>query len=188
MNFLVLVLIAAAIFLASLAVQSGFAQMEDHGSSIGNQTVDDATSSPPIVMTTEDGRVDVKLSWEPEVLDIDQPAQFTVVFLDHETGDRLKDVTYAVHMSLDGRSIGHGHNGTAPNGTGEFEQSFDSTGSLSMIMEVQQAGGVDINQVAQFSIAVTPEIPVAVFALVTGMALAITVSAGAGKRRAGIHS
>lgn len=38
-------------------------------------------------------------------------------------------------MSLNGKSMGHAHEGTAPEGIGVIEQKFDTMGSLLIIVE-----------------------------------------------------
>ena len=57
-------------------------------------------------------------------------------------------------MLLDGRSMGHAHEGTAPEGIGTVEQEFDSTGSLTIIAESIRIGNdTPVQGVAQFNVA-----------------------------------
>jgi len=148
-----------------------------------NQTGEAAMESP-VTMITGDGKIDVNLSWNPEMINIDdQPTTFTLEFLDAGTGQRLSNVTYAVHMMFNGKDFGHGHNETAVDGIGTMEQEFTSVGTLAMVVEIQKVGNADVNQFAQFSIAVTPEFPAAAVAFAAGVGATAGLSIVGAKRR-----
>ena len=110
---------------------AAFAQ-RDHSMETSN---DEAAAESPAIYDIADSNVQVKTSWQPEIINTDEPTTFTLEFLDSTTGDHLQDVSYAVHMRLDGKSMGHGHEAKAPDGIGTVEQQFDSRGSLSMIVD-----------------------------------------------------
>jgi hypothetical protein len=125
----------------------------------------------PVIMTTDDGKINVMLSWDPQTINIDdQPTTFTIEFLDADTEQRLNNVTYSVHMTVDGKDLGHGHNGTAAEGIATIEQEFDSVGTLGIVVEIHSVGTAQVDQFAQFSVAVTPELPAAAIALAAGVA------------------
>ncbi len=166
-------LIFAAVFTLT-PLQLAFAQ--EMGGMEMNQTGEAAMESP-VMMTTDDGSINVMLSWVPETINIDdQPTTFTIEFLDADTEQRLNDVTYSVHMMFDGKDLGHGHNGTAADGVATIEQEFDSVGTLGMVVEIHSVGSADVGQFAQFSVAVTPELPAAAIALAAGVAAAAGLS------------
>lgn len=122
----------------------------------------------PVVYEIPDSGVQVKLSWQPEAISTNETTTFTFEFIDTDTQQRLQNVSYAVHMSLDGRSMGHAHEGTAPEGIGTIEQEFDSTGSLAIVVESIMIGNdTPVEGSAQFGVAVVPEFPMAA-ALVMG--------------------
>ena len=88
----------------------------------------------------------------------------------------LENVSYAVHMALDGKSIGHAHEGTAPDGIVTLEQKFDSTGSLAIVIESIRIGNdTSIKGAAQFNVLVVPEFPMT--AMVMGASLSSIVVA-----------
>ena len=66
--------------------------------------------------------VKVKLSHQPEIIDNDELTTFTFEFLSSTIGQHLKDVSYSVHIMLDGKSIVHGHEDIASSGVGIIEQ------------------------------------------------------------------
>jgi hypothetical protein len=159
------VIVAASVLLI-VGLPSAFAQMDEMEMSSAEATV-----QSPIAMTTEDGTITVGLSWEPETINIeDQPTTFTIEFLDAETEERLQDVTYSIHMTIDGRDLGHGHEGIASDGIVTMEQQFDSVGALGMVIEIHSIDSEDVSQFAQFSVTVAPELPVAAIALAVGVA------------------
>lgn len=85
--------VAAFVFMI-IAVPPAFAQEMDDMKM--NQTI--MTTESPVIMTTDDGKINVKLSWEPETVDIgDQPTIFTLEFLDADTEQRISDVTIPSH-------------------------------------------------------------------------------------------
>ena len=97
------------------------------------------------------------------------------MFFDTDTEQRLQNVSYSVHMSLDGKSLAHTHAGSAPDGIGEVEQKFDSMGSLSIIVESIKVRNTPIEGAAQFTVSVVPEFPLApliITAVVVGGAMA----------------
>ena len=160
-------LIFAAVFTLT-PLQLAFAQ--EMGGMEMNQT-GQAVMESPVAMATDDGKINVKLSWIPETISIDdQPTTFTMEFLDANTEQRMNNVTYSVHMTIDGKDLGHGHNGIAAEGVATIEQEFDSIGTLGMVVEIHSVGSVDVSQVVQFTVAVTPELPVAIIALAAGIA------------------
>lgn len=157
-----------------LAGQLAFAQ--EMGGMKMNQTGEAAMESA-VIMTTDDGKINVKLSWDPQTINIDdQPTTFTIEFLDADTEQRLNDVTYSVHMTIDGKDLGHGHNGTAVDGIASVEQEFDSVGTLGMVVEIHNLGSADVSQFVQFTVAVTPDYPVALIALAAGVAATTVLS------------
>lgn len=80
-------------------------------------------------------------------------------------------------MLLDGRSMGHAHEGTAPEGIGTVGQEFDSTGSLAIIVESIRIGNdTPVQGAAQFNVAVVPEFHVA-GAIIMGAALSSIIAA-----------
>lgn len=108
---------------------------------------------------------------------INETTTFTFEFIDTATQQRLQNVSYAVHMLLDGRSMGHAHEGTAPEGIGTVGQEFDSTGSLAIIVESIRIGNdTPVQGVAQFNVAVVPEFHVA-GAIIMGAALSSIIAA-----------
>jgi hypothetical protein len=169
------VIIAAAVIGAIVALRllAGH-EIPVHGQEMGgmemNQTGEAAMESP-VIMTTDDGKINVMLSWVPETISVDkQPTTFTIEFLDADTEQRLNNVTYSVHMTIDGKDLGHGHNGTAVDGLATIEQEFDSVGTLGMVAEIHNLGSDDVSQFVQFTVAVTPELRVALIALAAGVA------------------
>lgn len=159
---LFMIVAVALIFtcIAAATVAPSFGQMDDQ-MEMGDNTTATTNASSPMTYNLTDSNVQVKLSWQPESINTDEPTKFTYEFLNVSTGEHLSDVSYAVHMALDGESVGHGHNGTAPEGIGTFEQQFDSQGSLSIVLESIKVGNSAIDGVAQFSINVVPEFPLA---------------------------
>ena len=61
--------------------------------------------SSPMSFDIPDNNIQVKLSWQPETINTDETTRFTFEFLDSSTGEHLKDVSYSVHMMLDGKSM-----------------------------------------------------------------------------------
>jgi hypothetical protein len=160
-------LIFAAVF-TLMPLQSAFGQ--EMGGMEMNQTGQAAMESP-VAITTDDGNINIMLSWVPDTISVhEQPTTFTIEFLDADTEQPLNDVTYSVHMTIDGKDLGHGHNGTAAEGIATIEQEFDSVGTLGMVVEIYSIGSAQVGQIAQFSVAVTPELSAAVIALAAGVA------------------
>lgn len=130
-----------------------------------------ANAESPVIYDVSDSNVQIKVSWQPEIINTDEPATFTFEFLDASTGEHLQDVSYAAHMMLDGKSMGHGHEGKAPEGIGTLEQQFDSMGSLSIIIDSMTVGDAAVGGFAQINLAVVPEFPI----MPTGVVMAIAV-------------
>lgn len=91
-----------------------------------NMPESSTNSTSPAIYEIPNSGVQVKLSWQPEAINTNETAQLTFEFIDTETGQHLQNVSYSVHMSLDGKSMGHAHEGKAPEGIGTIEQEFDS--------------------------------------------------------------
>lgn len=141
-----------------------------------NVTTTDNNQTSPVIYEIPDTTVQIKLSWQPEAINTNDTTTFTFEFIDSDTEQRLQNVSYSVHMSLNGRSMGHAHEGAAPEGIGTLEQQFDSQGSLSMIVESIKVGDSAIDGSAQFSINVMPEFPLAPV-MIAGVVLSGMVAA-----------
>ena len=164
----VAILFVSAIFMTTMSFSAAFAQ-EDHSMETSN---DEAAAESPVIYDIPDSNVQVKVSWQPEIINTDESTTFTFEFLNSTTSERLQDVSYAVHMGLDGKSLGHGHEAKAPDGTGTLEQQFDSMGSLSIIVDSIAVGdGPAIEGYAQFNLVVTPEFPVMLVGVITSVAV-----------------
>jgi hypothetical protein len=171
--FTSLVVIAASLTSTQVFAQGDHMQMGDSM----NVTTTRGNQTSPVVYEIPDGGVQVKLSWEPEAISTNETATFTFEFIDIDTQQRLQNVSYAVHMSLDGRSMGHAHEGTVPEGIGTVKQEFDSTGSLAIVVESIRVGNdTPVRGAAQFSVAVVPEFPMAA-AIVMGVTLSSIIAA-----------
>lgn len=174
---LVVVSAAITLLLATLlitTVSSTFGQMDDQMEMNGNATTTNSTSaSSPVTYNLTDSGVQLRLSWKPQAINTEKPTMFSFEFLDSDTGEHLSNVSYAVHMSLDGKRLGHGHNGTALEGIGTLEQKFDSMGSLSIIVESIKVGNAaPLTEFAQFNLSVVPEFP----ALFAGIIMSVILT------------
>jgi len=169
--------LALATVTASFTIVQVFAQ-GDHmqmGDSM-NVTTERNNQTSPVIYDIPNSGVRVKMSWQPEAINTNETTQFIFEFLDTDFERRLQNVSYAVHMSLDGKSMGHAHEGTATEGIGTVEQKFDSTGSLAIVIDSIRVGNdTPIEGAAQFGVVVVPEFPVA--AIVMGAALGSIVAA-----------
>ena len=147
---------------ATLMTTSIFAEVhaqEDHSMETNDELVD---AESPVIYDIPDSNIQVEVSWQPKIINTDEPTTFTFEFLNSTTGEHLQDVSYAVHMGLDGKSLGHGHEAEAPDGVGTVEQQFYTMGSLSIIVDSIAVGDDEpaVEGYAQFDIVVTPEFPV----------------------------
>lgn len=130
-----------------------------------------ANVESPVIYNVSDSNVQIRVSWQPEIINTDEPTTFTFEFLDSGTGERLQGVSYATHMTLDGKSVGHGHEGKAPEGIGTLVQQFDSMGSLSIIIDSMTVRDIPVEGFAQINLAVVPEFPI----MLIGVVMAIAV-------------
>ena len=155
------------IFAVSLALVGGLSnQASAQGDQMGvgdsldvqvTQASNNATS--PAIYEIPNSRVQVKMTWQPDSINTNETSKFAFEFIDTDTEQRLQDVTFSVHMTLDGKSMSHGHQATAPEGIGMIEQKFDSTGSLSIVVESIKVGDTVIEGSVQYRITVVPEFP-----------------------------
>ena len=173
-TFVSLFVITVSLALQDASAQGGHMQM---GDSMNVTTTRNNQSSPAIYEIPDSG-VQVKLSWQPEAISINETTTFTFEFIDTATQQRLQNVSYAVHILLDGRGMGHAHETTAPEGIGTVEQEFDSAGSLTIIVESIRIGNdTPVQGVAQFNVAVAPEFHVAGVVIIMGAALSSIIAA-----------
>jgi hypothetical protein len=155
---LVLVTVTASLTIVQVSAQGDHMQKGDSM----NVTTTRNNQTSPLVYEILDSGVQVNLSWQPEAISTNETTVFTFEFIDSETQQHLQNVSYSVHMSLDGRSMGHAHEDSAPDGIGTVEQEFDSTGLLTIVVESTKVGiDTPIEGAAQFSVAVVPEFPLA---------------------------
>ena len=146
-----------------------------------NQT-SSALVQSPATMTTETGNIQVKLSWAEPINATDpKSTQFIVEFLNASTSQRLSNVTYSVHILLNGVGVGHLHDLNATDGIGIAREKFNSTGTLNLFIEILKVGSSKMDQTVQFNIAVTPELPVATIAF--GVALSVVTAIAIIKRQ-----
>jgi hypothetical protein len=174
-TFVSLFVITVSLALQDASAQGGHMQMGDSM----NVTTTRGNQSSPAIYEIPDSGVQVKLSWQPEAISINETTTFTFEFIDTATQQRLQSVSYAVHILLDGRGMGtaHAHEATAPEGIGTVEQEFDSTGSLAIIVESIRIGNdTPVQGVAQFNVAVAPEFHVA-GVIIMGAALSSIIAA-----------
>jgi len=125
----------------------------------------------PMTYDIEDSNVRVNLSWQPESIDIDGPTTFTFEFLDSNTGERLSDVSYSVHLMVDDKTVIHGHEDTAPEGIGTMEQQFDETGALTVIVDTIAIGDNTVDSFAQFDTTVVPEFSIMLVGVITSISI-----------------
>jgi len=175
--FVALVISGMTIGITQSDAQSDQMNMSDSMSSM-NMTGGSAISatSPPAIYTLPNSSIQVKMTWEPESINTNDTTKFTFEFIDTDTEQRVQNVSFSVHMSLDGKSMGHAHEATAPEGIGIVEQMFDSMGSLSIVLESIKVGTTPITDTAQFSLNVVPEFPIGV-ALVAGIVIGAGIAA-----------
>jgi len=168
---ILLLAINAATFLAVPAsAQNDHMQMDDSTDIATNSS--DAASSPPAIYEIPNSGIQVKLSWEPQAINTNETTGFTFEFIDADTEQHLQNVSFSVHMSLEGESRGHGHESTAPEGIGTIDQKFDSMGSLSIIVESIKVGNdTPIEGFAQFNLTVVPEFPVLFIGVIMSVAV-----------------
>lgn len=164
----------SAVFMTTTTL-AAYAQQDSPMETSGGQVNADS----PFIYNIPDSNVQVKVPWQPEIINTDEPTTFTFEFLDSNTGEHLQDVSYAVHMMLDGKSMGHGHEANAPEGMGTLEQQFDSMGSLSIIIDSITVGDAAIDGFAQINLAVVPEFPLVLVGVV--MAVGVVGSSLASK-------
>lgn len=166
--------------MATLAIsQSAFGQQGDEMNMNETMTASpNATGieSSPMNFDIPNSNVQVRLSWQPETINIDEATRFTFEFLDAKTGEHLEDVSYSAHMMLDGKSIVHGHEATVPDGIGTLEQKFSSKGALSIVIESIKVGSTPVNDFAQFNLTVVPEFPAQLVVMATGLAGSLAAS------------
>ncbi|AIF83138.1 hypothetical protein NTE_01065 [Candidatus Nitrososphaera evergladensis SR1] len=108
----------------------------------------------PFVYSDTSSGILVKVSWKPDSVNTKAPTKFTFEFLNSTTGDHLRDVSYSVHMLLDGKGVEHGHKTSAPDGVGTLEHKFDSKGLLSVMVESIRVERTPTNAVVQLDIPV----------------------------------
>lgn len=162
------IVLVSVIFATTMSLEAAFAQ-EGHSM---DAITDESAEESPAVYDIPESNIQVKVSWQPEIINTDEPTRFTFEFLNSTTGEHLQDVSYAVHMALDGKSMGHGHESKAPDGIGTIEQQFDSKGSLSIIIDSIAAGDAPaIDGYAQFNLVVTPEFPIMLVGVLTSVAV-----------------
>ena len=66
----------------------------------------------------------------------------------------MSNVTYSLHVLLDGEGLEHGHEASAPKGIGTFVHSFEAKGSLSIMIESVKDAKVPTDAMVQVSIPV----------------------------------
>jgi len=143
-----------------------------------NMTGDSAVNATrsPVIYTLPNSGIQIKMSWLPESINTNDTTKFTFEFIDRDTEQHLQNVSFSVHMSLDGTSMGHAHEATAPQGIVTVEQKFDAVGSLMIIVESIKVNGTLVNDVAQFGLSVVPEFPVST-AIITALAIGGSIAA-----------
>ena len=135
-----------------------------------------ATSSPAIYQLANSS-IQIVMTWQPEAINTNDTTKFTFEFIDTDTEQLVQNVSFSVHMSLDGKSMGHAHEGTAPEGIGVIEQKFDTMGSLLIIVESIAVGNTTETDHAQFSLNVVPEFPIGIVVLMTTVVIGTGIAA-----------
>ena len=166
------ILTASAVLLISVP-SLAFGQQDHQMNMDENVTASTNATGTGLPMTydIEDSSVRVNLSWEPESINIDEPTTFTFEFLDSNTGERLSDVSYSVHLMVDDKTVIHGHEDTAPDGLGTMDQQFDETGALTLIVDTINIGEDSVDGFAQFDATVVPEFPIMLVGVITSVAI-----------------
>jgi|SRR5581483_6929225 len=119
-----------------------------------NEETLDTPTQPPFLFNDTTSDMQVKVSWEPISINTKVPTKFTFEFFNSNTGDRLSDITYSLHLLLDGKGLEHGHETSAPEGIGTFVRTFEAKGSLSIMIESIKVAKVPTDAVVQLSIPV----------------------------------
>lgn len=119
-----------------------------------NEQISNLSSKSPFLLNDTASNMQVKVSWKPNSINTMVPVKFTFEFLNLTTGEHLSDVTYSLHVLLDGKGLEHGHETGAPKGVGTFEHTFDATGSLSIIIESIKVAKMPTGAMVQLSIPV----------------------------------
>lgn len=144
---------------------------------MGDGSGSDTSATSPVIQDLANGTAQLKLSWQPEAINLDGPTTFTFEFVNASTGEPLQNVTYSVHLSLNGTSMGHAHEGEAREGIGTVEQEFDSMGSLSIVIESIRIGDAELEDLVQVTITVVPEFPVVLVGVIMTATLALSLLA-----------
>ena len=145
-----------------MGTTQSFAQ-DDQMSMTGGSAIN-ATSSPAIYQLANSS-IQIVMTWQPEAINTNDTTKFTFEFVDTDTEQHVQNVSFSVHMSLDGKSMGHAHEATAPEGIGVIDQKFDTMGSLVIIVESIKVENTPLTDYAQFSLNVIPEFPLSVILL-----------------------
>lgn len=152
-----------------VGMTQSFAQMDMGGSASSTNTTEgsaiNATSSPAVYQLANSS-IQIVMTWQPEAINTNDTTKFTFEFIDTDTEQHVQNVSFSVHMSLNGKSMGHAHEGTAPEGIAVVEQEFDTMGSLVIIVESIKVGNTTQTDHAQFSLNVVPEFPLSVILLI----------------------
>lgn len=170
----ILAVFTIILILIIMGTTQSFAQDEQMSMSGGSAI--NATSSPAIYQLANSS-IQIEMTWQPEPINTNDTTKFTFEFTDTETGQHVQNVSFSVHMSLDGKSMGHAHEGTAPEGIGVVEQKFDTMGSLVIIVESIKVGDTTQTDHAQFSLNVVPEFPIGLILFMTSVALGTGIAA-----------
>lgn len=170
----IILTLSTILVITVITTTAAFGQQND-GMDMSNSSGANASAALPVVFDLANGTAQLKLSWEPAAINIDGPTTFTFEFVNASNGERLQNVSYSVHMSLSGASMGHAHEGTAPGGVDTLEQEFDTTGPLSIILESIKVGDAELDDVAQVNLTVVPEFPALLVTVIMSVVLTASI-------------
>ena len=104
---------------------------------------------PPLTLTTETGKYNVQMLWEPAVIKAGQDTKFGLLFTD-ANGNFAPNSVYSLQISdKNDKPVGNVDNQNAQDGTGQVTFKFPSPGQYHVKVTVQSASSVGFRSVCR---------------------------------------
>ncbi len=147
------------------------------------------SSTPMIVIPTDNGSTKVEVTVENGMVKdnhftIDQPqvVTFKMRFLDPTTDKLVQHINYKMTITdTNGNMVYEVHEGHAHTGVNSYSVLFPNTGAFTITLDLQGTGAVmpydnTYTGIAKSSVAVTPEFPLGIVAIMTAVVGVVVVA------------